>query len=117
MNLIQLPPVLPGTLDLANINRQLRDRTAQLDWSAVVSATEPALSILLEGLDLFTYADELGVDGTMNDSIASEITRWLNQQKPPTRSKSSTLRKSSRPKPAVWEQPSLIKTEVMLDEG
>jgi len=117
MNLIQLPPVLPGALDLADINRQLRDRTAQLDWGAVVSATEPALAILLEGLDLFTYAEELGVDGTINDSIANDITRWLNQQKPPTLPQSSTLRKNSRPKPAVWEQPSLLKTEVMLDEG
>ena len=51
MNIIKLPPVLPGNLDLAAINQQLRTRTAQLDWSAVVSAPESELAILLQEVD------------------------------------------------------------------
>jgi len=35
MELIKLPRHLPGDLDLAQINQQLRDGKAELDWSLV----------------------------------------------------------------------------------
>ena len=37
MNIIQLPAILPGNLDLTAINEQLKNRAAQLDWSSVIS--------------------------------------------------------------------------------
>ena len=61
MKIIKLPPILPGDLDLAAVNQQLRERTAQLDWSSVVSASEHHLAILLAGLDLSNDADVLGL--------------------------------------------------------
>ena len=47
MQIIKLPPVLPGDLDLAAVNQQLRQGAAQLDWSAVVSVSEQHLAVLL----------------------------------------------------------------------
>ena len=52
MNIINLPPVLPGELDLRDINLQLQTGEATLDWSNVQDAPESALAILLAGLDI-----------------------------------------------------------------
>jgi hypothetical protein len=95
MNIIQLPPILPGDLDLAAINQQLRDRTAQLDWSAVVSAPEQHLAILLDGLKLDEDADVLDLeDSTMSETIAQRVVDALQKTKPKVK------RSRSKPKPA-----------------
>jgi hypothetical protein len=73
MNIIQLPAVLPGNLDLAAINEQLKNRTAQLDWSSVISANEQHLAVLLNGLSL---DDSEVIDlenSTMSDNIAQKV--------------------------------------------
>lgn len=57
MEIIKLPSVLPGELDLLNINKQLREHNIQLDWSAVVSAPESQLVVLLNGIDQVEDAD------------------------------------------------------------
>jgi hypothetical protein len=44
METITLPRQLPGHLDLTQINQQLRDRTAQLDWSLVEEVKDPHLA-------------------------------------------------------------------------
>jgi len=106
MKIIKLPPVLPGTLDLVEVNRQLRDRTAQLDWSAVVSAPEAALAVLLNGLDLFSYSEELGIEGAISDAIALEVSNWLTHQAPSAEETNLDRDegKASR-QPAVWTAP------------
>lgn len=117
MNPIKLPPVLPGDLDLAAINQQLRDRTARLDWSAVVAAPDSALAVLLAGLDLFNYAEEIGDFEAIADHIVGDIARCLDQQKPqPIPAQSASAKRTAGTQPAVWEQPSLIKTEVVIDQ-
>jgi hypothetical protein len=76
MKIIKLPSVLPGDLDLPALNQQLRDRTARLDWSVVVSASEQHLAILLAGLDLSDDAEVLSLDdGAIADRIAADIAR------------------------------------------
>jgi hypothetical protein len=117
MNPIKLPPVLSGDLDLAAINQQLRDRTARLDWSSVVAAPDSALAVLLAGLDLFNYAEEIGDFEAIADHIVGDIARCLEQQTPqPIPAQSASAKISSRTQPAVWEQPSLIKTEVVIEQ-
>ncbi|MCT7953079.1 DISARM system helicase DrmA [Ancylothrix sp. C2] len=105
MNILQLPSILPGDLDLAAINQQLRERTAQLDWSAVVSAPEAHLAILLEGLKLDQDADVLDLeDSTMSETIALRVVEVLQNTKPKTKKSSSQPKPASPVTPAVWKQ-------------
>ncbi|BAU14384.1 helicase domain protein [Leptolyngbya sp. NIES-3755] len=106
MKIIKLPAILPGDLDLAKINQQLLDRTAQLDWSAVVSASDSHLALLLAGLDLSDDADVLG-DSTLSDTIGEKIVKVLSEQ---PESAKPTIPTSTVPKvsPTVWQQPSSL---------
>ena len=86
MKIIKLPAMLPGALDLAVVNQQLRDRTAQLDWSAVVSASEKPLAVLLAGLDLSNDADVLDCeDSALSDTIAEKVVQALQAAPKQTR--------------------------------
>jgi hypothetical protein len=81
MNIIQLPAVLPGNLDLTAINEQLKNRTAQLDWSSVISANEQHLAVLLNGLNLNDSDDNDVIDlenSTMSDNIAQKVVDYFN---------------------------------------
>ena len=73
MKIIKLPPILPGGLDLTEINQQLQAGKAQLDWSEVVSAQQKYLEVLLARLDLSDRAEVLGIDGAIDDNIADRI--------------------------------------------
>ena len=78
MNIIQLPAVLPGDLDLAEINQQLKKGTAELDWSSVLSVKEEDLAILLNG---FSDLDSEVIDSencTMSDNIAQKVVDFFN---------------------------------------
>ncbi|MEQ9355512.1 MAG: helicase-related protein [Coleofasciculus chthonoplastes F2-STO-03] len=102
MKAIPLPPVLPGDLNLSQINQQLRDRTAQLDWSAVVSAPEKQLTVLLAGLDLSDHADEVGINGAIADNIIAEISRFFKKQETKTKKKRSPSQPAPQTTPEVW---------------
>ena len=105
MRTIQLPAILPGDRDLAAINQQLRDRTARLDWSAVVSASDQHLASLLAGLDLSNDADVLDLDdSTMSEAIAQRVVTVLQQM--PEESVAPSQPEAQVPKatPAVWQQ-------------
>ena len=78
MNIIQLPAILPGNLDLAAINEQLKNRAAQLDWSSVISANEQHLAVLLKGLSL-DDSDVIDLENpTMSDNIAQKVVHYFN---------------------------------------
>lgn len=104
MKLIKLPSVLSNDIDLAEINKQLKERTAQLDWSSVESAPTKHLATLLIGLDLSDDADVLGIEGEIADNIASDIVKFFNEQS--TSNKSTETKKSSssskEANPQVW---------------
>lgn len=109
MNIISLPPKLPGDLDLEDINQQLKAGTTQLDWSAVESAPTEALSTLLAGLDISDDADILGLDGDMADTTMEAILAW--SQTPATTQSSEKKSKDISPQdqqPAIWEQASFL---------
>lgn len=81
MQAIKLPPILPGDLDLAAINQQLHQGTAQLDWSGVISASEKHLAVLLANLDPDENAEVLGIDGAIADRIADALSRFFKSSK------------------------------------
>lgn len=110
MNIIQLPSILPGDLDLAAINQQLLTGEVQLDWSAVVSAPDHYLAILLADMDISTHADVLdGEDSTMSENIAERVIKLLTKK---TKKSPKIITKSiSKTSPTVWKQDSFIDTE------
>jgi hypothetical protein len=111
MEIIKLPSVLPGELDLLNINKQLREHKIQLDWSAVVSAPESQLVVLLDGIDQVEDADWL-INGDIAEKIATDIINFFNKQKPKTK-KSRSKKKPLETKvtPQLWEQRKLLETQ------
>lgn len=60
MNTIILPSLLPGELDLSEVNNRLRACEVTLDWSQVQEASPEQLAILLDGLDLVEHSEQLG---------------------------------------------------------
>ena len=62
MNIIKLPPVLPGELNLQAANLSLQSGEAILDWSQVEEAPEEQLAVLLAGLDLVEHSEILGIE-------------------------------------------------------
>ena len=110
MNIIQLPSILPGELDLAAINQQLLKGNVQLDWSAVVSAPDRYLAILLADMDISDHAEVLdGENSTMSENIAERVSKLLNQKaKKSPKIITTPVNKTS---PTVWTQDSFIDTE------
>ncbi|MBD2465509.1 helicase [Oscillatoria sp. FACHB-1407] len=101
MKIIKLPSILPGDLDLLAVNQQLRDRTAELDWSLVVSASEQHLAVLLAGLDLSDDAEVLG-DSTLSETIAAKVVQVLESL--PAQPKISQPKSTeSKVTPAIWQ--------------
>lgn len=92
MNIIQLPAVLPGDLDLAAINQQLKNETAQLDWSSVLSVKEEDLAILLNGLSYFDNEVIDSENSTMSDNIAQKVVEFLNNHPPIEKNDDSILK-------------------------
>ncbi|MBS3027837.1 MAG: hypothetical protein HCA25_12315 [Dolichospermum sp. DET50] len=70
--IIQLPAILPGELNLVEINQKLHQHKIILDWSSVISAPKSQLAILLEGIDLVEDADWLGIDSSAADNATLE---------------------------------------------
>lgn len=104
MKIIHLPAILPGDCDLAAINQQLRDRSARLDWSAVVSAPDHHLAILLAKLDLSDDADVLDLDdSTMSEAIALRVVAVLQQMPEESVAPSQTETQVPKATPAVWQ--------------
>jgi hypothetical protein len=118
MKILQLPALLSDQADLAAINQQLRSQSIQLDWSSVVSAPEATLQALLAGLDLSNHADVLGIDGSISDAIASDISRFFAQQAvTQPKSKKKSPKKPSATPPQVWQQDSFFQTEIVPSNG
>ena len=101
MKVIKLPPVLPGDIDLQAINQQLQDRTAQLDWSAVTSAPETAMVILLDGLDQSDDAEILGFEGAIADHVVQVISTYFEQRPAQPKSAQSPKEPQDAVKPEV----------------
>ena len=75
MNVIKLPGILPGNLDLSAVNQQLRDGSTYLDWSSVSSITEAQLEILLAGIP--AESDAIGNLDEASDVVTSVVGHYL----------------------------------------
>lgn len=78
MNIIQLPPTLPGELDLQAINRLLHTGEATLNWSQVENASQDHLAVLLASLDLVEHSEILGIE-TVPDTLSDLILRAFSR--------------------------------------
>ncbi len=112
MNIIQLPSILPGDLDLAAINQQLRSGDTQLDWSAVVSAPDRELAVLFADMNIDTHAEAIGAeDSTMSESIVERVIKLLTKK---TKKSPKIITKPvNKTFPAVWKQDSFIDNEYL----
>ncbi len=77
MNIINLPPVLPGDLDLEAINRNLQSGEVTLDWSDVQEAPQDQLRMLLAGMDLVEHGEILGIE-TVPEHLAEVVLQALS---------------------------------------
>lgn len=101
MQTIQLPASFPGDLDLVAINQQLREGTAQLDWSLFEKGTDQELVILLTGLDMTEDEEVLGVN-TMSQRTINRVLNVLKQNpQNPTPEKTKSKRKKQKPEPEI----------------
>ncbi len=80
MDVINLPEVLPGELDLEVLNRRMQNSDVILDWSYVKEVSQEHLSILLAGMDLVQHSEVLGI-GTVPDALAEVVLQALSSQK------------------------------------
>lgn len=105
--IIKLPSILPGALDLTNLNKQLRAHQIQLDWSEVISAPEPQLAVLLEGVDAVEDADWL-ITGDIAENIATDIINFFNKQKPKAKKRASKKSPKVKDSPTIWKLNKLL---------
>src|SRR6266446_6695464 len=78
VNVINLPEVLPGELDLEATNRSLLSGEVTLNWSQVEDAPEVHLAVLLAGLDLVEHSEILGIE-TVPDSLSDVVIHALSR--------------------------------------
>ena len=103
MNVINLPPVLPGDLDLKALNLILQTEEVTLDWRNVKEAPEDHIAVLLAGMDLVEHSEILGI-GTVPDELSDVVLRALSRSE----SKAPHLHEHKGPinkslSPIVWE--------------
>ncbi|MCW6038909.1 DISARM system helicase DrmA [Spirulina subsalsa FACHB-351] len=82
MQTIELPGNNLAQLDLNAINAQLREGSAQLDWSLVEEVSDAELTQLLGGLNLSDHGAALGED-TLSPQLANRIIAILQQNPDP----------------------------------
>lgn len=82
MQIIDLPSRDLGQLDLPAINAQLREGTAQLDWSLVEEVSDEELAQLLQGLNAHKHGDVLGEE-TLGDALIKRVSAILEQNDRP----------------------------------
>ena len=104
--IIELPPKLPGELDLKQINQQLKAGEAVLDWSEVSHAPQKYLKVLLDGLDLDRDEECLGIDGGVAESILDAISKCFK-----------SLQKSAKKQKPSSEQLSFTNTNYVPSKG
>lgn len=82
-NVIRLPADLRSLARPERLNRELRDGTARLDWSAVREVPSFALALLLKGLDQSNDADVLGLE-TVPSDLKDAVAAALDGEEPGT---------------------------------
>ena len=117
---VRLPRVLPGILNLSELNRLLKCGEAALDWSAVEEAGEAVLHELLAGLDLSGDAHVLGLD-SVPENVAAAVEHALAPSSKRSRGSSRPRRigsggRKGAGRPATWRAPEEAKDESVETE-
>jgi hypothetical protein len=103
VNVINLPQLLPGELDLQAINRSLQSGKVTLNWSQVEDAPQIHLAVLLAGLDLVEHSEILGIE-TVPDSLSDVVLLTLSKSEGQSRHRSERKRPvNNSVVPAAWE--------------
>ncbi|MFL5696296.1 MAG: helicase, partial [Ktedonobacteraceae bacterium] len=103
MNVINLPPVLSGELELAALNQRLRVGEIVLNWSQVKEASEDGLAVLLTGLDLVEHSEMLGIS-TVPEALENIFLRvFTGQTTSHHHSDTSRLSAKQGSVPALWQ--------------
>src|SRR5260221_557059 len=103
VNVINLPQVLPGGLDLEAINHSLQSGEATLNWSQVEDAPEALLAVLIAGLDLVEHSEILGIE-TVPDSLSDVVLHALSgSESQSPRRKERTRPTDNSAVPVAWE--------------
>jgi hypothetical protein len=102
VNIIHLPPMLPGELDLPAINQKVHMGEATLDWSSVEQAPQETIAALLAGLDLVEHSELLGI-ATVPDQLSEIILLALTASAPLPQSFQQQPSDIDDMTPAVWE--------------
>ena len=93
--IIELPPKLPGELNLKQINQELKSGEAVLDWSEVSHASQKYLKVLLDGLDIDRDEECLGINGGISEKISDDILKCFEAFKKSTKSKDTSEKQLS----------------------
>lgn len=115
--LIHLPSLIDDRLDLNAINQQIREKTATLDWSGVVSAPEKYLEILFKNLDRSRHEAELGINGEMNDSVTSALQSFFRKQEAKPKNELPELLKPPTPFSVRQELEEIIYKDLLGPAG
>jgi hypothetical protein len=83
--IIELPPKLPGELDLKQTNQELKSGKAILDWSEVSHAPQKYLKVLLDSLNIERDEECLGINGGISESILDAISKCFKSSKKPVK--------------------------------
>lgn len=124
MELIKLPSNLTAAINPAELNRQVRQGQAVLDWSEVEEAPAPLLLELLAGFDLVNDGEALGID-SVPDALAKAVMGALRKAPRTVADKINLSLPSSTPKPtnngpALWQAeppPAPVVVEPSVDEA
>ncbi|MFI5301942.1 MAG: hypothetical protein ACHREM_27955, partial [Polyangiales bacterium] len=107
---IRLPPGLGTPAEIESLAHRLRARSCVLDWSDVVAPEASRLAILLAGIELDEYGDELGI-GTMPDDVATAVDAHFAARPAPAKVTGKKRGKSKpvagAPTPLVWAEPTI----------
>ncbi len=102
MNIIHLPPILPGELDVPAINQKLHMGEVTLDWSSVEEASPEAIAELLAGLDLVEHNELLGI-ATVPDQLSESILQVLTASTVPLQPSQQQTSDAGDGTPGIWE--------------
>src|SRR5258708_2531336 len=101
MTPLSLPAKLGDLQAVEETNRRLRERAVVLDWSAVEEAPPEVLSVLLSGISLDEYADELGLD-TIPEALSAAIELATSQPARKAVRKTAAEPETAGSTPAIW---------------
>src|SRR6266516_4761342 len=111
VNIINLPPVLPGELDLEDINQLLHADEATLNWSQVEDAPQEQLAVLLSGLDLVEHSEILCIE-TVPDNLSDVVLQALSRsESKASRSHEHKRTTNKSVSPVIWEPEEKIKPD------